>query len=84
MLEREMHGEAVTSPPPPLPPEYPDLYGKRRELAKVQVLEREIGFLEEEVKSVGGHQPVSRACKEVVDFVTCCNADPLLPMLSKE
>ncbi|CAL5337794.1 unnamed protein product [Camellia sinensis] len=24
-----------------MPPEYPDLYGKRRELAKVQILERE-------------------------------------------
>lgn len=39
----------VPSLPPPRPkspPEYPDLYGKRRELAKVQMLEREIGFLE--------------------------------------
>lgn len=36
-------------PPPPRPkspPEYPDLYGKRREAARVQMLEREIGFLE--------------------------------------
>lgn len=40
---------SVPSLPPPCPkspPEYPDLYGKRRELAKVQVLEREISFLE--------------------------------------
>lgn len=40
---------SVPSLPPPYPkspPEYPDLYGKRRETAKVQVLEREIGFLE--------------------------------------
>ncbi|GFY98528.1 guanine nucleotide-binding protein subunit gamma [Actinidia rufa] len=39
----------VPSLPPPRPkspPKYPDLYGKRRELAKVQVLEREITFLE--------------------------------------
>lgn len=39
----------VPSLPPPLPkspPPYPDLYGKRRELARVQMLEREIGFLE--------------------------------------
>lgn len=39
----------VPSLPPPRPkspPEYPDLYGKRRELAKVQMLEREITFLE--------------------------------------
>ncbi|KAF1863337.1 hypothetical protein Lal_00031222 [Lupinus albus] len=35
--------------PPPLPkspPDYPDLYGKRREMARVQMLEREISFLE--------------------------------------
>ncbi|GKV17939.1 hypothetical protein SLEP1_g28387 [Rubroshorea leprosula] len=40
---------AVPSLPPPSPkspPRYPDLYGKRREMAKVQMLEREIGFLE--------------------------------------
>lgn len=39
----------VPSLPPPLPkspPPYPDLYGKRRELARVQMLEREIGFLQ--------------------------------------
>lgn len=33
-------------PSPKAPPEYPDLYGKRREMAKVQMLEREISFLE--------------------------------------
>ncbi|CAI0387527.1 unnamed protein product [Linum tenue] len=40
---------SVKSLPPPCPkspPDYPDLYGKRRELAKVQMLEREINFLE--------------------------------------
>lgn len=40
---------SVPSLPPPRPkspPKYPDLYGKRREMAKVQMLEREIGFLE--------------------------------------
>ncbi|GKV24733.1 hypothetical protein SLEP1_g34311 [Rubroshorea leprosula] len=35
------------SPSPKSPPEYPDLYGKRRGMAKVQMLEREIGFLQE-------------------------------------
>lgn len=44
-------GSALAPPslPPPRPkspPEYPDLYGKRREAARVQMLEREIGFLE--------------------------------------
>lgn len=40
-------GSASLPPPcPKSPPVYPDLYGKRRELAKVQMLEREIGFLE--------------------------------------
>lgn len=41
--------------PPPLPkspPQYPDLYGKRRELAKVQILEREISFLEVSLKFI--------------------------------
>lgn len=33
-------------PSPKAPPEYPDLYGKRREMAKVQMLEREISFFE--------------------------------------
>ncbi|XP_020553755.1 uncharacterized protein LOC105173685 isoform X5 [Sesamum indicum] len=33
-------------PRPKSPPEYADLYRKRREMAKVQMLEREIGFLE--------------------------------------
>lgn len=33
-------------PSPKPPPEYPDLYGKRREMARIQMLEREISFLE--------------------------------------
>lgn len=40
---------SVPSLPPPQPkspPQYPDLYGKRRELARIQMLEREISFLE--------------------------------------
>lgn len=39
-------GPSLPPPYPKPPPQYPDLYGKRRELAKVQMLEREIGFLE--------------------------------------
>ncbi|CAH8362367.1 unnamed protein product [Eruca vesicaria subsp. sativa] len=50
----EVAGELSSAPaksslPPPRPkspPPYPDLYGKRREAARVQMLEREIGFLE--------------------------------------
>ncbi|KAL4339431.1 hypothetical protein GQ457_08G003460 [Hibiscus cannabinus] len=59
---------SVRSLPPPCPkspPEYPDLYGKRRGAAKIQILEREISVLEqEELKSVDGLQPASRYCKE--------------------
>ncbi|BBH08208.1 Guanine nucleotide-binding protein subunit gamma 3 [Prunus dulcis] len=58
---------SVPSLPPPCPkspPQYPDLYGKRRETARVQMLEREIGFLEEELKSVERLQPSSRCCKD--------------------
>lgn len=49
MAARPGCSSSVPSLPPPRPkspPEYPDLYGKRREAAKVQMLEREIGFLE--------------------------------------
>ncbi|XP_062149202.1 guanine nucleotide-binding protein subunit gamma 3 [Alnus glutinosa] len=72
---------SVPSLPPPRPkspPEYPDLYGKRRETAKVQMLEREIGFLEEELKSIQSLQPASRCCKEIADYVVA-NSDPFLP-----
>ncbi|KZV43533.1 guanine nucleotide-binding protein subunit gamma 3 [Dorcoceras hygrometricum] len=74
------HGSLSTLPlpRPKSPPKYPDLYGKRRELAKIQILEREIGFLEEELKAVEGLPPASRSCKEVADFVAG-NADPLIP-----
>ena len=37
---------SLPPPRPKSPPEYPDLYGKRREAARVQMLEREIGYLE--------------------------------------
>ncbi|KAI5445600.1 guanine nucleotide-binding protein subunit gamma 3 [Lathyrus oleraceus] len=69
-------------PSPKPPPDYPDLYGKRREMARVQMLEREISFLEEELKSSEGFQPSSKCCKEIADFVTA-NSDPLLPMRKK-
>lgn len=37
---------SLPPPQPKSPPRYPDLYGKRKDSAKVQMLEREIGFLE--------------------------------------
>lgn len=49
MAARSVYSSSVPSLPPPSPkspPEYSDLYGKRREIAKIQMLEREIGFLE--------------------------------------
>ncbi|KAL9460757.1 hypothetical protein AB3S75_003877 [Citrus x aurantiifolia] len=54
-----------------------DLYGKRRQMVKVQVLEREIGLLQEELKSVEDVQPASICCKEVDDFVGA-KPDPLV------
>lgn len=76
---------SIPSLPPPYPkspPEYPDLYGKRRQAAKTQMLEREIGFLEEELKSTEGLQPASKCCKEVADYVIA-NSDPLIPTYKK-
>ncbi|GMJ07278.1 Arabidopsis G protein gamma subunit 3 [Hibiscus trionum] len=70
--------EPLHPPCPKSPPKYPDLYGKRREKAKVQMLEREASFLEEELKSVEGFQPASIYCKEVADFVMA-NSDPFMP-----
>ncbi|XP_042031703.1 guanine nucleotide-binding protein subunit gamma 3-like [Salvia splendens] len=69
-------------PPPPQPRSPPHLYGKRREGARVQMLEREIGFLDEELKSLESIPPASRSCKEVAEFVTG-NVDPLIPTIKK-
>ncbi|XP_055823623.1 guanine nucleotide-binding protein subunit gamma 3 isoform X1 [Solanum dulcamara] len=74
---------SMPPPRPKSPPQYPDLYGKRRELAKVQMLEREIGFLEEELKSIEGLHPASRPCKEVTEFVSE-HSDPLIPTRIKK
>ncbi|KAG7030517.1 Guanine nucleotide-binding protein subunit gamma 3, partial [Cucurbita argyrosperma subsp. argyrosperma] len=78
---RPASSSSIPSLPPPYPkspPQYPDLYGKRRQAAKLQMLEREIGFLEEELKSTEGLPPASRCCKEVADHVIA-NSDPLIP-----
>ncbi|KAK9282525.1 hypothetical protein L1049_005445 [Liquidambar formosana] len=60
---------SLPSRSPESPLGHPDLYWKRRKMAKVQVLEREIGLLEEELKSLEGLQPASRCCKELDDFI---------------
>ncbi|XP_045791410.1 guanine nucleotide-binding protein subunit gamma 3-like [Trifolium pratense] len=73
---------SLSLPSPKAPPEYPDLYGKRREMARIQMLEREISFLEEELKSSEGFQPASKCCIEIADFVMA-NSDPLLPTSKK-
>ncbi|MCL7036938.1 hypothetical protein MKW94_004129 [Papaver nudicaule] len=72
----------LSYPCPRSPPKYPDMTGKHRELVKVQKLEREIGFLEEELKSVENLQPASRSCKEVDSYVGA-NPDPLIPVNRK-
>ncbi|CAL0304801.1 unnamed protein product [Lupinus luteus] len=59
-----------------------ELYRKRREVARFQMLEREISFLQEELKSSEGLQQASKCCQEIADFVMT-NSDPLLPMNNK-
>ncbi|KAA0061462.1 guanine nucleotide-binding protein subunit gamma 3-like [Cucumis melo var. makuwa] len=73
---------SIPPPYPKSPPQYPDLYGKRRQAAKLQMLDREIGFLEEELKSTEGLQPASKCCKEVADYVIA-NSDPMIPTYKK-
>ncbi|XP_031115660.1 guanine nucleotide-binding protein subunit gamma 3-like isoform X2 [Ipomoea triloba] len=72
-------GGGVASLPPPQPRSPPLC---RRELAKVQVLEREVGFLEDELKFHEGLQPASLLCKEVTNFVLA-KPDPLVPITKK-
>ncbi|CAL9110070.1 unnamed protein product [Musa acuminata var. zebrina] len=73
---------APPSPRPRSPPRYPDLCGRHRLQAEVQLLSREISFLEEELQSVEGLQPVSACCKEIDDYVGA-NPDPLIPIFKK-
>ncbi|CAI9280954.1 unnamed protein product [Lactuca saligna] len=56
---------------------YVDLYGKRRQIAKVQVLDREISLLQEEIKSLAELELASRCCKELDEFVEA-TPDPLI------
>ncbi|XP_019425191.1 PREDICTED: guanine nucleotide-binding protein subunit gamma 3-like [Lupinus angustifolius] len=62
------------SPPPGLL----NFHGKRKQLLKLQILETEILFLQEELKSLEGLLPASRCCKEVDDFVGSIS-DPFTP-----
>ncbi|XP_044487220.1 guanine nucleotide-binding protein subunit gamma 3-like [Mangifera indica] len=72
-------GSTLEEPPksPRSPPTCGDLYGKRRQMVRVQVLEREIGLLQEELKTVEDLQLASRCCKEVDEFVRA-KLDPLI------
>ncbi|XXG51424.1 hypothetical protein AAC387_Pa02g5197 [Persea americana] len=78
----------LSSPPLPeapchrSPPRYPDFYGKHRKQVELQILNREIGFLKEELQSVGDLKPASSCCKEyavmLVDEFVGTNPDPLI------
>ncbi|KAK9071191.1 hypothetical protein SSX86_009759 [Deinandra increscens subsp. villosa] len=72
----------MASSPVPRPKSPPELYGKRRELAKVVMLEREIGFLQEELKSIETIKPVSSCIKEVADYVVTA-PEPLITVSRK-
>ncbi|CAN6167105.1 unnamed protein product [Urochloa humidicola] len=73
----------VLEPPrPKSPPRYPDLCGRRRLQLELQILNREVDFLKDELQSLEGVPPVSRSCKEVNEFVGT-KQDPLLPIEKK-
>nr|CAB3502858.1 unnamed protein product [Digitaria exilis] len=73
-------GEA---PRPRSPPRYPDLCGRRRLQLEVHILNRELGFLEEEIQGLERIQPVSRCCKDVNEFVSA-KADPMIPVSKRK
>ncbi|KAM7254454.1 hypothetical protein ACFE04_003834 [Oxalis oulophora] len=77
------HHQEEHSMSPKSPPGSFDLYGKRRQIIKLQSLEREIGLLQEEVKFVQTLQPSSRCCKELDDFIGA-NPDPLIATTNLE
>ncbi|XP_006849716.2 guanine nucleotide-binding protein subunit gamma 3 isoform X1 [Amborella trichopoda] len=64
------------------PPSYPDLYGRYRKQAELQNLDREITYLQEELRSLESLPPASICCKEVDDFVGI-NPDPMIPINHK-
>ncbi|KAG9458107.1 hypothetical protein H6P81_002615 [Aristolochia fimbriata] len=64
-------------PSPRSPPKYPDVCGRHRKQAELQVLNREIGFLEEELQSLDTLHPASKCCKEIHEFMGK-NPDPLI------
>ncbi|CAL9148486.1 guanine nucleotide-binding protein subunit gamma 4-like [Musa acuminata AAA Group] len=78
----EKQADATQAPRPRSPRRYTDLCGRHRLQARVQLLSREIGFLEEELQSVEGLQLVSVCCKEVDKYVGT-TPDPLIPTYKK-
>ncbi|KMZ57889.1 hypothetical protein ZOSMA_81G01080 [Zostera marina] len=79
-LSVEMAEAADLIPKSPLA--YPDLCGKHRLQVEVQMMDREIGFLEEELSSLDELQTASTCCEEVNKYVDE-NPDPLLPETRK-
>ncbi|XP_012068866.1 guanine nucleotide-binding protein subunit gamma 3 [Jatropha curcas] len=89
MMDGRSNSTSSSSSLPPTTPVCPksppgglDLFGKRRQLVKVQILEREIGLLQEELKTIEGLQPASRSCKELEDFIGA-KQDPLVAINEK-
>ncbi|KAK1279477.1 hypothetical protein QJS04_geneDACA004908 [Acorus gramineus] len=52
------------APKPKSPPKYPDLCGRHRRQVQIQSLNREIGFLQEELQSLEVIKSASKCCKE--------------------
>lgn len=62
-------------------PRSPPSTGKRLP-AEVQILEKEIVYLKDELRSLDGLHSVSQGCREVHEFVSS-NPDPLVPINKK-
>uniref|UniRef100_A0A0E0KEX3 Grain length protein n=1 Tax=Oryza punctata TaxID=4537 RepID=A0A0E0KEX3_ORYPU len=73
----------AAAPRPKSPPAAPDPCGRHRLQLAVDVLHREIGFLEGEINSIEGIHAASRCCREVDEFIGR-TPDPFITISSEK